>query len=93
MGQLSASKRAALAAKIVRLEALLEVAYTAYEQALTSSKKSYKLDTGEAMQSAVQRSLEEQQKAIDSIEARIDYLRRRLRGALNVNLNVRRKRG
>lgn len=91
MAFLSSSTRASLIEKKAKLEELLEAAYDAFELNITSAKKSYKLDTAEGMQSTVKQSLKEQRETIEHLEAQIDRIDRRLRGALNVNLNVRRK--
>jgi hypothetical protein len=93
MTVLSAAKRQELLAKKATLEDLLEEAYDSYSASISSQNKSYKFDSGEGMQSAVLRDLKEQRESIEWLEARIDYITRRLEGKLNVNLNVRRKQG
>jgi hypothetical protein len=93
MTVLSASVRQKLLEQKARLEALLDEAYDTFETSITSVNKSYKFDSGEGMQSATLKDSEEIQKQIDWIEARLDFVCRRLEGKLNVNINVRRKQG
>jgi len=93
MTVMSSATRTALLAKKTLLEGLLEDAYSAYEAALATATKSYKLDTGEGMQTVIKRDYKEMTNTIEHLEARIDHITRRLTGKLNMNLNVRRKRG
>lgn len=94
MTVMSSTTRTALLAKKERLEALLEDALDAYEAALSEGQtKSYKFDDGEGMQAAVKRSLLELHETIDFLEARINFIDRRLNRGLIGNLNVRRKQG
>lgn len=96
MTVLSVEKRAELETRKTEYEARLDDAYDALEIAVSGQSgktKSYKFDSGEGMQSATLRSFEEIRSLIEFLESRLDHIDRRLRGALNVNLNVRRKAG
>lgn len=94
MTVLSAAKRTSITAKITLLEARLDDAYDTLEAALAplnKGNKSYKFDSAEGMQAVVKRDYKEIWDLIEVLEAQIDHLERRLIGALNVNINVRRK--
>jgi tetrahydromethanopterin S-methyltransferase subunit B len=89
---LSSTRVAELEAQLTKLESSLEKAYTAYDSALeTGGVKSFKFDSGEASQWAQYHSLSDISDQIDRIEARIDYINRKLNGRANVILALRRK--
>ena len=93
MTVLSSATRTALLAQKAIYVALLATAYEGFEAGLATANKSYKLDTAEGLQTATKRSFAEQQKSIDWLESRIEFIDRRLNGGLVVDVVVRRKQG
>ena len=92
MSCLTASTIASIQARITTLQTRLIIADEAYDSALIEIEE-YRLDTGVGSQRVRYRKLEQLQKAIDSIEARINSLQRRLLGKGISNMALRRKGG
>jgi len=86
----STSQRERWQASLDRIEALLEVLYTSYEEAITGSQKSYSLNTAGGSQRVERRSLAELKKEIESLEAEADQLWRRLNCQGVTTLRLRR---
>lgn len=92
MSCLTATTRASIQARITTLQTRLTTADEAYDAALTEIEE-YRFDSGVGSQRVRYRKLGELQKAIDSIEARINSLARRLTGKGISNMSLRRKGG
>ncbi len=92
MSCLTAGTIASIQARITTLQARLVIADTAYDAALIEIEE-YRFDSGVGSQRVRYRKLGELQKAIDSIEARINSLQRRLLGKGISNMSLRRKGG
>ena len=92
MSCLTASTIASIQARITTLQARLVIADEAYDAALVEIEE-YRFDSGVGSQRVRYRKLGELQKAIDSIDARINSLQRRLTGKGISNMALRRKGG
>lgn len=92
MSCLTAATIASLQDRITTLQTRLAIADLAYDAALTEIEE-YRFDSGVGSQRVRYRKLEELQKAIDSIDARINSLQRRLTGKGISNMSLRRKAG
>ena len=90
MSCLTSSQIANIKAKITKLQERLTIAENAYDAALTEIQE-YRFDSGVGSQRVKYRQLDELQKAITSIEARIDSLTRRLSGKGISSMSLRRK--
>ena len=92
MSCLTAATIASLQDRITTLQTRLAIADLAYDAALTEIEE-YRFDSGVGSQRVRYRKLEELQKAIDSIDSRINSLQRRLTGKGISNMSLRRKAG
>ena len=94
MGCLTASQVAAIKAEIVKLDAFIEAAETAYLSALGNSEIStYRFDSGDGSQRADRRSPKAIREEIEALQSSRDRLARKLLGTSNVNMSLRRRRG
>ena len=93
MSCLSSTRRAELQAQLTSELARLATLEAAYEQSLEGGVKSYRFDSGEGSQRTDRQSPKEISDLIDTTQARIDLLRRKLRGQGIVNINLRRNEG
>lgn len=92
MACLSTARRARVQARITKLEDLLDSAYEAYALSLADGDVSkYRLDTHEGEQETALRSPDVLLKQINSIEATLSRLYRKLEGGGIVNMNLRRR--
>lgn len=91
MAHWNAAKRAEIQARIDAKEAQLSDANTSLESILTSTVESYKFDSGEGSQQVKQIKIDNLMKLIQSLEAQIDWYKRKLQtgGGLTA-INVRR---
>jgi hypothetical protein len=81
----------ALQARLTAVQARIAAAETAMLEATASGVSSFELDTGEADQKVVFKSVQKMQKYIDSLYATEEWLIRRLTGCGIVSVRVRRK--
>ena len=91
MSCLSTSTKADIQAKIVRLQAQLEIVNNTLDGALEGDVLEYRFDSGEGSQRTEYRTFSDLTKTVDWIESRINYYTNRLNGAGLSNLNLRRK--
>ncbi len=89
MSCMSPERRAEIQARIVKKKTQLTKLEAAMDE--ITEIESYKFDSGEANQQTKYRKIENIQKAIDRLEAQIDFLNRKLSGKSNANMNLRRK--
>lgn len=90
MAFFTASRKAAIEAKITKKEAQLLKLETAYDEASTQIAE-YRFDSGEGSQRTEYRGLGEISKEMERLEKEIDALQRKLLGIGVVNMNLRRK--
>ena len=80
--------------RITQLETSLSLAYTAFDEALTTGGvESFKFDSGEGSQWAKYHSYNSLYSIIERIESQIEFLNRKLNNRSNVILALRRKYG
>jgi len=91
MAHWNAEKRAEIQARIDAKEAQLTEANTTLEKLISEGIESYKFDSGEGSQQAKQIKIDNLMKLIQSLEAQIDWYKRKLQtgGGLRA-INVRR---
>ena len=92
MSCLTSSQITSIQTRITAFQARLVIADEAYDAALVEIEE-YRFDSGGGSQRIRYRRLGELQKAIDSIQARIDSLQRRLIGKGISAMSLRRKGG
>ena len=91
---LSTERETEIEAQIAKLEISLALAYTAFDAALsTGGVESFKFDSGDASQWAKYHTPENLLKTIEILEARIEFLNRKLRNETNIIITLRRKYG
>jgi chromosome segregation ATPase len=91
MAHWNAARRAEIQAQIDTKTAQLTAANTTLESLLSESVESYKFDSGEGSQQAKRRKIDDLMALIQSLEAQIDWLRRKLQsGGGPRAINVRR---
>jgi uncharacterized protein YcbX len=78
---LSSAAIASIRARIAEKEAQLVLANATYTKLLAQDTQEYRFSSGEASQWATKRSLKELKDQIESLEASIDELNRRIDGA------------
>jgi hypothetical protein len=84
--------RERLEAKLAKKESLLDIAYTTYEELLSSANESYRFDSGQGSQRTNKRKISELKDQIDSLESEIDGIIRRLCGRGLTKIVLRRTR-
>jgi len=93
MGCRSVAEKTRIITRIRDKQIQLDTANVTYGEALEDGTERYKFDSHEGSQQTWNRSLTDLKNQIDSLEAEIDQLYRRLVCGGIVNLNLRRKRG
>jgi len=91
MSCLSAEDRARIEAQIATKEAQLALANATYEKLLKQDIEEYRFDSNEGSQRARRFKMSEVKDQIDSLEAAIDRLRRKLRCGGLTNIVLRRQ--
>lgn len=90
MSCLTTARKTQLQTRLTAKEAQLTAAYTAFDELTAQSIESYSFDSGEGKQSTKRRQLGSMQKAIDILEAQIDWIQGKLNNTGIMNLNLRR---
>ena len=91
MSYLSSSEIARIEALIATKEAQLVLANATYEALLANDIESYQFDSNEGSQRARRVKISEMKDQIDSLEAEIERLGRRLKQGGLVNITLRRQ--
>ena len=66
--------------RLARKKASLEIAYTTYDELLATTAESYRFDSGEGSHTTKNRKLDELKKQINTLEADIASICRKLQG-------------
>lgn len=90
MAYLSPAQRTYLEAQITLKQAQLDKANATYEAMLENPLEDWRLDSNEGSQRSKRYKLTEYKDQIDSLQAEIDQLWRKLRGGGLVSMNLRR---
>lgn len=90
MSCLSSARRASITARLVIKNGQLTAAYGLLDQLLADPNQMYRLDTGEGMQQASHKKLNDVEKMISTLESEINRLETKLAGKGIVNMNLRR---
>lgn len=94
MGCLSSAEVTRIKAEIAKLDLQIEAIEAAYLAALPNAEvEEYAFNSGDGRQSAIRRKPKELRLEIEALQASRMRLQRRLDGTLNVNMNLRRRRG
>lgn len=87
----SSSRIAQLKTRLTRKSTQLDLANSLYDELLSDSTQSYRIDSGEGSQQEVTKKLNEVQDQISTLESEIDRLQAKLSGKGIVNMNMRRR--
>jgi ubiquinone biosynthesis protein UbiJ len=91
MSYLSSAERTRINALIEKKERQLALADATYELLLAKDIAEYRFDSNEGSQRARRVEIDQFKKQIDSLEAEIERLNRRLKAGGIVNMNLRRQ--
>ena len=88
---INSTTRTRLLARLTKREASLVLAEASYDELLANNVESYRFDSSEGEQQTKRRKLQDIKEQVDSLQAEIDNIRRRLDGKGIVNMNLRRR--
>lgn len=91
MPYFSASTLAILNQQVTNITAQITAAEATMLELCGQTVDEYEMSTGAGRQSATRRDIERQQKIIDILYARLDWLTRKINGGNIVTINLRRK--
>lgn len=91
MSCINSTTRTRLLARLTKRETSLILAETSYDELLANNVESYRFDSTEGEQQTKRRKLQDIKEQVDSLQAEIDNIRRRLDGKGIVNMNLRRQ--
>jgi len=91
MSCINSTTRTRLLARLTKREASLVLAEASYDELLANNVESYRFDSTEGEQQTKRRKLQDIKDQVDSLQAEIDNIRRRLDGKGIVNMNLRRR--
>jgi len=77
--------------RLAKREASLVIAEASYDELLANNVEMYRFDSTEGEQTTRRRKLQDIKNQVDSLQAEIDNIRRRLNGKGIVNMNLRRR--
>lgn len=88
---INSTTRTRLLARLAKREASLVIVEVTYDEALAVNLEMYRFDSTEGEQTSRRRKLKDIKDQVDSLQAEIDNIRRRLGGQGIVNMNLRRR--
>ena len=91
MACINSTTRTRLLARLAKREASLVIVEVTYDEALAVNLEMYRFDSTEGEQTSKRRKLQDLKDQVDSLQAEIDNIRRRLSGQGIVNMNLRRR--
>ena len=91
MACINSTTRTRLLARLAKREASLVIVEVTYDEALAVNLEMYRFDSTEGEQTSRRRKLKDIKDQVDSLQAEIDNIRRRLGGQGIVNMNLRRR--
>lgn len=91
MACLNSTTRTRLQARLTKRETSLAIVEVTYDEALAVNLEMYRFDSTEGEQTSKRRKLQDLKDQIDSLQADIDNIRRRLSGTGIVNMSMRRR--